>query len=189
MYLAYDAFSPHSGPFSVRRSCFAATTRRSTYPKEHNAIKNKTRHAMLYNAQLREMRDVLENKGHFVQTDFSPQQIVMIILQFSICKVIPPIPGFSLNHAERKVTYVLASPYNNAGALMICFPSLQRLHLNVSWVSQRVLSLKRKSFRRASTEKCRSMSSFSSTTADERACLFACLWKIFSSMVPVVMKR
>jgi hypothetical protein len=33
------------------------------------------------------------------------------------------------------------------------------------------------------------VSSFSSTTADERACLLACRWKIFSSIVPVEIKR
>src|ERR1700761_2527829 len=90
---------------------------------------------------------------------------------------------------RNSTTYELASPYNIAAALAICFPSLHRLHLNVSWVSQRVPSLKMNNLRRASTEKCRSISSFSSTTADERACLFACRWKIFSSMVPVEMKR
>lgn len=72
---------------------------------------------------------------------------------------------------------------------MTCRPSLHRLHLNVSCVSQSVFSLKRKSFRRESKEKWRSASSFSSTTADDSACLDACRWKIFSSMVPVEMKR
>lgn len=52
-----------------------------------------------------------------------------------------------------QMTYVLASPYSSAGALMICRPSLHRLHLNVSWVSHSVFSLNKKSFRRESREK------------------------------------
>ena len=72
---------------------------------------------------------------------------------------------------------------------MNCLPSLHRLHLNVSCVSQRVFSLNRNNFRSASSEKWRSTSSFSSTTAEERDCLFAWRWKIFSSIVPVEMNR
>ena len=85
---------------------------------------------------------------------------------------------------------MLASPYNNAGDFTICFPSLHRLHLNdVSCVSHSVCSLNRKSFRSESREKWRSTSSFSSTTAEDSDCLFACRWKIFSSIVPVEMNR
>ena len=72
---------------------------------------------------------------------------------------------------------------------MNCLPSLHRLHLNVSCVSQSVFSLNRNNFRSASSEKWRSTSSFSSTTAEERDCLFAWRWKIFSSIVPVEMNR
>lgn len=93
------------------------------------------------------------------------------------------------NNSEVKETCVLASPYNKAGALMTCLPSLHLLHLKVSCVSQSVFSLNWKSCRNMSTEKCRSVSSFSSTTADDKACLDACRWKIFSSIVPVEMNR
>lgn len=72
---------------------------------------------------------------------------------------------------------------------MTCLPFLHRLHLKVSCVSHSVFSLNRNSCRSISTEKWRSVSSFSSTTAEESACFCACRWKIFSSMVPVVMKR
>ena len=72
---------------------------------------------------------------------------------------------------------------------MNCLPFLHRLHLNVSCVSQSVFSLNRKSFRSESREKWRSTSSFSSTTAEDSDCLFACRWKIFSSIVPVEMNR
>ncbi len=84
---------------------------------------------------------------------------------------------------------MLASPYSKAGALIICLPFLHRLHLNVSCVSQSVFSLNKNSCRSASIEKWRSVFSFSSTTAEERACLLACRWKIFSSIVPVEMNR
>jgi hypothetical protein len=63
--------------------------------------KNKTYHAMLYNAALCEMRDVLENKRHLVQPNLRPQQIVVIILQFRIREVVPPVHQFSMN-GERK---------------------------------------------------------------------------------------
>jgi hypothetical protein len=86
-------------------------------------------------------------------------------------------------------TYVLASPYKSVDDLIICFPSLHRLHLNVSCVSHCVFSLNKNSCRRASKEKCRSVFSFSSTTADDSACFDACRWNIFSSIVPVEMKR
>lgn len=84
---------------------------------------------------------------------------------------------------------MLASPYNNAGDFIICFPFLQRLHLKVSWVSQIVVSLNVNSCLRDSIEKCRSASSFSSTTAEESACFDAWRWNIFSSIVPVEINR
>lgn len=103
---------------------------------------------------------------------------------FHLCKTLRFISS-----SETIDTYVLASPYSRAGDFIICFPFLHRLHLNVSCVSHNVFSLNRKSFLSESSEKCRSASSFSSTTADDSACLEACLWNIFSSIVPVVMKR
>ena len=104
------------------------------------------------------------------------------------------------------------------GGRRICFPLEQRLHLNVSWVSQLVVSFNIKSWRSASREKCLSTSCSSSTTHDDSDCLWAwpvrgqgerlkweksqsgrSLWKdqrrshlrwnIFSSMEPVDMNR
>ena len=114
----------------------------------------------------------------------------MVIFEFLISEVIPPEHRDRIiNTTWTETTYVLASPYRSACAFVTCLPPLHLLHLNVSWVSQIVVSLNKKSCRKSSREKCLSVSSFSSTTAEERACLFACLWKIFSSIVPVDMKR
>jgi hypothetical protein len=100
----------------------------------------------------------------------------------------------------RESTYVLESPYNKAGALTNCFPPLHRLHLNVSWVSHSV-SLNSNNCLRSSWVKWRAVSSASSTTHADRFCFWHlasahhimnrggmayCLWKIFSSIVPVV---
>ena len=46
---------------------------------------------MHYVTVLREVRDVLENERHFLQSDLGPQQIVMVILEFGIREVVPPI--------------------------------------------------------------------------------------------------
>jgi hypothetical protein len=78
------------------------------------------------------------------------------------------------NSAFVKWFHVLPSPYSSAGALVTCRPSLHRLHLYVSCVSDSVSSRNRNSCRSASIEKCRSASSFSSTTASESACFDAC---------------
>ena len=108
---------------------------------------------------------------------------------------------------RRSKTHVLESPYNNAGALICCLPSLHRLHLNVSWVSHIVSMLNLNNWRKSSWVKCRAVSSASSTTHAERFCFWHlvisfypvkelkgkgrahCLWKIFSSIVPVVWNR
>ena len=101
-------------------------------------------------------------------------------------------------------TYVLESPYSRAGALTNCFPPLHRLHLNVSWVSHSV-SLNSNNCLKSSWVKWRAVSSASSTTHADRFCFWHlgisslilvdeqqrggrthCLWKIFSSIVPVV---
>jgi len=107
MYLYPDltliAFSLLSAAFLIVIGClFPSRARCSSNPSpnNYNATKNKTYHAMLYNAALCEMRNVLENKGHFVQTDLSPQQIIMIILEFSICKVIPGA-SVAVQHGRR----------------------------------------------------------------------------------------
>ena len=68
------------------------------------------------------------------------------------------------------LTHLLVSPYNKAGALTSCLPSRHRLHLNVSWVSQTVVSLNLKSCRKLSTEKWRSVSSAASTTHADKSC-------------------
>jgi hypothetical protein len=125
------------------------------------------------------------------------QYVVVVVLELRVREMVPtatppqrtPNQPNSDEIASEKNTYVLASPYNNAGALATCFPSLHRLHLNVSCVSQSVSSLNWKSCLSASTEKWRSVSSISSTTAEESACFEAWRWKIFSSIVPVEMKR
>ena len=68
-------------------------------------------------------------------------------------------------------TYVLESPYNNAGALTNCFPPLHRLHLNVSWVSHSV-SLNSNNCLKSSWVKWRAVSSASSTTHADRFCFW-----------------
>ena len=55
----------------------------------------------------------------------------------------------------------------------------------LSWVSLIVSSFKRKRSFNSPTEKCLSTSSSSSTTQLLSAFLWACRWKIFSSIVPV----
>ena len=99
---------------------------------------------------------------------------------------------------------MLESPYKSAGALTNCFPPLHRLHLNVSWVSHSV-SLNSNNCLKSSWVKWRAVSSASSTTHADRFCFWHlisvlhprrwaaggrkgtyCLWKIFSSIVPVV---
>lgn len=96
--------------------------------------------------------DILEHVRYLRQVDLSAEEIVMISLEFLVREVVPS--------AE------IVGRYDDCGGE-------NRLHLNVSWVSQTVSSLKVKSCRSASTEKCRSASSFSSTTAEESACLDA----------------
>ena len=124
------------------------------------------------------MTDVLKDKRYFWQADFSAQKVVVVVFEFRVAIVVPPAIDMrrvhtKKNNKKRSNTYVLASPYRSAGDLINCFPSLHRLHLKVSWVSHKVSSLNEKSCRSISTEKCRSASSFSSTTADERACFEA----------------
>ncbi len=77
------------------------------------------------------MTDVLEDKTDLWEADLGPQQVIMVIFEFFISKVIPSV------HRDR--------------------------------------NMNKKSCRKSSREKCLSVSSFSSTTAEERACLFACL--------------
>jgi hypothetical protein len=55
--------------------------------------------------------------------------------------------------------YVLVSPYKKAGALINCFPSRHRLHLNDSCVSQAVFSLYLNNVLKSLKLKCRSTSS------------------------------
>jgi hypothetical protein len=132
--------------------------------------------------------DVLEYKGDLRKVNLCPQQIIVVVLQLGIREMIPPANHcHPRNRFSKHDTYVLASPYNNTGALMACFPPLHLLHLNVSCVSHNVFSLNKNNCRNASIEKCRSAFSFSSTTADDRACFDAWRWNIFSSMVPVEM--
>lgn len=138
------------------------------------------------------MANVLKDKRNLGQIDLGSKKVIMVALQLCIRKMIPASMGRRsalLATLGSKHTYVLASPYSKALLLMTCFPFLHRLHLNVSCVSQIVSSLNVKSCRRDSSEKCLSASSFSSTTAEDSACLEACRWKIFSSMVPVEMNR
>jgi hypothetical protein len=78
---------------------------------------------------------------------------------------------YGVEFYRRPITHLLASPYSSAGALINCLPSLHRLHLNVSCVSQTVFSLNLKSCRRSSPEKCRSVSSAASTTQADKSCL------------------
>ena len=61
--------------------------------------------------------------------------------------------------------------------------------VNLSCVSESVSSFNSNSFLRSSSEKCLSTSSSLSTTQLLSAFLCACLWKIFSSIVPVYMKK
>lgn len=59
----------------------------------------------------------------------------------------------------------------------------------LSWVSLIVSSFKRKRSFNSPTEKCLSTSSSSSTTQLLSAFLWACRWKIFSSIVPVYKEK
>jgi hypothetical protein len=143
------------------------------------------------------MADVLHDERNVGQSDLGAQEVIVVILKLPIRKMVPPTTikhtqsarGRRQDEQHYEKTYVLTSPYNSAGDFTICRPSLQRLHLNVSCVSLRVSSRNWKSCRRVLSEKWRSTSSFSSTTADESACFEAWRWKIFSSIVPRETKR
>ena len=82
---------------------------------------------------------------------------------------------------KKQETHVLESPYNNAGALICCLPSLHRLHLNVSWVSHIVSMLNLNNWRKSSWVKCRAVSSASSTTHAERFCFWHLVVSSYSS--------
>ena len=101
------------------------------------------------------MRNILKNSTNTLTASLLPQQQIFNLTQRLILKVIPP----AINPDIEGGGYELVSPYKNAGALINCFPFLQRLHLNVSCVSQFVVSLYLKRVRRSVREKCLSTSS------------------------------
>ena len=80
------------------------------------------------------MRNILKNGTNAIPTRLLSQQQILNLTQRLILKMIPPSPPHISNPPQNRNggTYVLVSPYKNAGALTICFPSLHRLHLNVS---------------------------------------------------------
>jgi hypothetical protein len=71
----------------------------------------------------------------------------------------------------------------SSGGFLIWILFRQRLHLSLWCVSDSVASNLNRS-RSSATLKCRSASSLLSTTVELNAFLWACLWKIFSSMEP-----
>ncbi len=79
------------------------------------------------------MTDVLEDKTDLWEADLGPQQVIMVIFEFFISKVIPSVHrDRNINLTRNENTYVLASPYRSACALVTCLPFLHLLHLNVS---------------------------------------------------------
>jgi hypothetical protein len=97
------------------------------------------------------VRDVLKHIRHFRLSEFCPKEIIVHLAQFGIRKVIPPVHQPRLVESELgDKAHVLGSPYNSAGALTCCLPSLHRLHLNVSCVSHIVSVLKLNNWRRSS---------------------------------------
>ena len=76
------------------------------------------------------MANILEHEGDLWHAYFRSQQIIMIVLQFCIRKMVPPVKTIVLsrNQQDERESYVLASPYKSAGAFTFCMPSLHRLH-------------------------------------------------------------
>jgi hypothetical protein len=112
------------------------------------------------------MRNILKNSTNTIPPRLLSQQQILNLTQRLILKMIPPINITSILYIYIYIggegewgTYELVSPYKNAGALMNCLPFLQRLHLNVSCVSQFVVSLYLNRVRKSRREKCLSTSS------------------------------
>jgi hypothetical protein len=50
------------------------------------------------------MADILEHEGYFWVPDFCTEQIIMVVLELRICKVIPPKPTHASSvHALKQV--------------------------------------------------------------------------------------
>lgn len=72
----------------------------------------------------------------------------------------------------------------SSGGFLTWILFMHLVHFNLAWVSDSVFSNLKRS-RNSATLKCRNVSSLLSTTVELKAFLCACLWNIFSSIVPV----